>query len=69
MPAAERVGAKAPTQLQVRYFNEADAEEAREIQTELRQQEPFSTLPSASAPTLVKLGAPAGQIEVWLPQG
>ncbi|MBI3782875.1 MAG: hypothetical protein HY270_05685 [Deltaproteobacteria bacterium] len=67
-PPAERVGNKAPNELQVRYFNESDADAARQLHEDLRATAPFNQLAIAGEPHLLKLNAPTGQVEVWLPQ-
>lgn len=67
VPAAENIGGKAPAQLQVRYFSPADEAAANETLRLLSGTAPFNTMPMAAAPRLLKLPAPPGQIEVWLP--
>ncbi|MDQ8020777.1 MAG: hypothetical protein REI94_02995 [Moraxellaceae bacterium] len=67
VPAAENIGGKAPPQLQVRYFSQADEAAAAETWRLLSETAPFNTMPMANGPRLLKLPAPPGQIEVWLP--
>ena len=51
-----------PDKPQVRYFNEADKESATKVLETFRQKYPDATL------VPLKIPAPAGQIEVWLPR-
>jgi hypothetical protein len=69
VPATQRVAAqKAPQQLQVRYFNDADRQAAEQTQRDLAAMAPFDGWPQAEAPRRVPLTAPPGQLEVWLPR-
>ena len=68
VPAAERVGAKAPQRLQVRYFDEADRAAAEQTQRDLATLPALAGVPQAERAEHVKLNAPPGQLEVWLPR-
>ena len=51
-----------PDKAQVRYFNETDKASATKVLESFKQKYPDATL------VLLKIPAPAGQIEVWLPR-
>ena len=68
VPKAERVGVRAPATLQVRYFDPADANAAKQMQDELAAVPALAALPRADAPRYVPLPAAPGQLEVWLPR-
>jgi hypothetical protein len=63
VPQVERTAsARTPKEAQVRYFNDADKAQAIEVLKKLQQQYPGATL------VAMKIPAPRGQIEVWLPR-
>ena len=68
VPLTQTVGTNAPNALQVRYFNDSDAEGAAHTLELIDSMPDAKTLPHAS-PTVRRfdLKAPPGQIEVWLP--
>lgn len=62
-PQVEKTAAgRTPNTAQVRYFNDADKAKASELLKKLQQQYPDARLVS------MKLPAPPGQLEVWLPR-
>ena len=62
-PRVERTADKVtPDRAQVRYFNEADKEHAMQVLETFKQKYPDAVL------VPLKIRAPLGQLEVWLPR-